>query len=191
MQAIKLGIVSAFLASLCCVVPVGLAVLGLSGLGIGAFIGANHWYFIAGASVLLALSWYAYGRERRRCQTERCELVGGKTARITLPLATLAVVGFLGLNLYTYAGAGEQEVDLVSSAHAQITIPVEGMTCYSCTAHVEHSLKNVDGVQDATASVPQKAVTVTYDPKFTNVEQLIDAINKTGYRAHEPIKNQG
>ena len=191
MQATRLGIGSAFLASLCCVVPVGLAVLGLGGLGIGAFIDANHWYFIAGASVLLGLSWYAYWRERLRCRTERCEIVGGRTARATLPLTTLAVIAFLGLNLYTYAGTDGQEVGLVASAHAHVTIPVEGMTCYSCTAHVEHSLKSLDGVQDAKASVPQKAVRVTYDPELISIEQLIDTVNKTGYRAHKPMKNQG
>ncbi len=187
MLATKLGLGSASLASLCCVVPVGLAVLGLGGLGVGAFIDANHWYFIAVAGVLLALSWYAYWRERRRCRTERCEIVGGKTARVALPLATLAVVGFFGLNLYTYAGADGQEIGLVPSAHAQITIPVEGMTCYSCTAHVEQNLKGLDGVQDVAASVPQKAVTVTYDPELISVEQLIDRVNETGYRAHKPI----
>lgn len=104
MRAHNLGILSAVTASLCCVGPVLLAVLGVGGLGAGAFIGAYHWYFIAGAAVLLGLSWYAYLRERRRCQSERCEMAGGRLTRIPLPLATLAVVLFSGLNFYTYAG---------------------------------------------------------------------------------------
>ena len=129
MQARNLGILSAFLASLCCVGPVLLAVLGLGGLGLGAFIGANHWYFIAGASLLLGLAWYAYLRERRRCATDRCAMVGGKTARITLPLATLFVLGFLGLNVYTFAGSATAKIS--TAAYTQVVLPVEGMTCYT------------------------------------------------------------
>ena len=189
MRARKLGIASAFLASLCCVGPVLLAVLGLGGLGLGAFIGAYHWYFIAGAGILLGLAWYAYLKERRRCETERCEMVGGKLTRITLPLATLAVVGFFGLNLYTYAGTDEQTAGLVSTAPAQTVIPVEGMTCYTCTVTVEHSLQSLKGVEKARASVPGKSVTVSYDPQKVSIEQLVEAVTKTGYRARLPEKS--
>ncbi len=191
MNATKIGLVSAFVASLCCVAPVGLAVLGLGGLGIVAFIGANHWYFIAGAGGLIGLSWYAYLQERQRCKTERCEFVGGKVARVTLPLATLAVLGFFGLNLYAYAGVGGQGAGLLPLNHSLVTIPTEGMTCYSCAAHVEHSLTSVNGVEAATASVSAKTVTITYDPGLIGIEQLVNAINKTGYKARNPTGNQG
>lgn len=186
MRVEKLGLLSIFLASLCCVVPVGLAVLGLGGLGLGAFIGANHWYFIAGAAILLSLAWKNYTRERKRCTTEQCEMAGGKVARITLPLATIVVVGFTSLNVYTYADSKIQTTGLVAEAHAQVVIPVEGMTCYSCTAHVEHSLQEIDGVQETKASVPDKSVTVNFDPQRVNVEKLVEEINRTGYRAKLP-----
>ena len=185
MRAEKLGFISVFTASLCCVGPVLLAVLGLGGLGAGAFIGTYHWYFIGGAAGLLGIAWYSYLREKRRCETERCEMVGGKLTRITLPLATVAVVAFFGLNLYTYAG--NEGPSLVSAAYGETaTIPVEGMTCYSCTVHVESSLQDIDGVGEVKASVPNKSVTVNYDPKKISVQQLVEAVNKTGYRASLP-----
>ena len=46
------GILSMVLASTCCVLPVALAVAGLGGLGLGAFFGEYHWYFLASASAL-------------------------------------------------------------------------------------------------------------------------------------------
>lgn len=191
MQARKLGILSAFLASVCCVGPVLLAVVGLGGLGLGAFIGANHWYFIAGAGLLLGWAWYAYLRERRRCVTDRCEMVGGKATRIALPLATLVVLGFFGLNLYTYVGGATAQASTPSAAYAQVVLPVEGMTCYTCTVTVEHSLKALEGVQEAKASVPGRSVTVSYDPGKVRVEQLVAAVNETGYRARLPEKERG
>lgn len=190
MRAHKLGILSAATASLCCVGPVLLAVLGVGGLGAGAFVGEHHWYFIAGAALLLGLSWYAYLKERRRCQTERCEMAGGKLTRITLPLATLMVIAFFGLNLYTYAGDERLVPSLASAAYAQTVIPVEGMTCFSCEMHVEHSLKKLEGVGEVKASAPNHSVTVSYDPARIAVEKLVEAVNQTGYRAQLPEKNQ-
>ena len=186
MEARKLGIFAAFVASLCCVGPLLLAALGLGGLGIAAFIGANHWYFIGGAGAILAVAWYFYLRERRRCETEQCQMVGGKATRITLPLATLAVLVFLGLNLYTYAGDSISEPNILSAAYDQTIIPVEGMTCVTCTIPVENSLKKLEGVQAAKASIPKKSVTVIYDPQQVQVERLVEAVNSTGYRALMP-----
>lgn len=187
MQAQKLGVLSAIAASLCCVGPLLLAVLGLGGLGVGAFIGAYHWYFIAGATALLGVAWWNYWRERQRCATERCEMVGGRLARITLPLTTLAVAIFFGPNLYTYAGDGGSIPSLVADGYAQTTIPVDGMTCFSCTVHVEGSLQDLDGVRNVKASVSDKSVAISYDPAKIDVVQLVAAINETGYRAREPV----
>ena len=186
MQARKIGIFAAFIASLCCVGPLLLAALGLGGLGIAAFIGVNHWYFIGGAGALLAVAWFFYLREQKRCETEQCEMVGGKATRITLPLATVAVLAFFGLNLYTYAGDGVSEPSILPAAYAQTVIPVEGMTCVTCTIPVENSLTKLEGVQAAKASIPKKSVTVSYDPQQLKIEQLVEAVNATGYRAQMP-----
>lgn len=186
MQARRLGIFAAFLASLCCVGPLLLAALGLGSLGISAFIGANHWYFIAGAGAVLALAWYVYLREQRRCKTEQCEMIDGKATRIALPLVTLAVLGFFSLNIYTYAEGDLSDPSILSAAYAQTVIPVEGMTCITCTIPVESSLKNIEGVQTVNANIAKKSVTVHYDPQQVQIEQFVKAVNSTGYRAQMP-----
>ena len=96
-------------------------------------------------------------------------------------------MAFFGLNLYTYVGDGDATPSLVSAAYGETTtIPVEGMTCYSCTVYVESTLQDIDGVGEVKASVPNKSVTVSYDPKKISVQQLIEAVNKTGYQANQP-----
>ena len=186
----KTGIISAALASVCCVGPLLLATLGLGGLGISAFIGEYHWYFIGGSTVVLTFAWVRFLRERRRCATERCEMVNGRLTRVTLPLATLAVVGFMGLNVYTYA-----EPDPVSSAsvalaadQTEAVIPVDGMTCFTCTIAVEGSLVDLHGVGEVVASVQAKSVTVRFDAGQVSLEELVAAVNGTGFRAHMPPK---
>lgn len=165
MDSNKTGIISAALASVCCVGPLLLATLGLGGLGISAFIGEYHWYFVGGATVVLTFAWVRFLRERRRCATEQCEMVNGRVTRVTLPLATLAVAGFMGLNVYTYAEP--EPVSPTSPAlvagQTEAVIPVDGMTCFSCTIAVEGSLANLQGVGEVVASVPGKSVTVRFD----------------------------
>jgi len=132
---------------------------------------------------VLALAWYLYLREHRRCKTEQCEMIGGNATRITLPLVTLAVLGFFSLNLYTHAGGDVSGSNLLPAGYAQTVIPVRGMTCVTCTIPVENSLKKLEGVQVAKASIPKKSVTVNYDPAQVQVKQLVEAVNSAGYKA--------
>jgi copper chaperone CopZ len=69
-----------------------------------------------------------------------------------------------------------------------IVIPVEGMSCVSCAIAVRHALKRVDGVKSAHVSVATKSATIDYEAAKTNPEQLVSAINSTGYRASLPNK---
>ena len=187
MESNKTGMLSVLMASVCCVGPLLLAALGLGGLGVGAFIGAYHWYFIGGATVVLGFAWFNFLRERRRCQTERCEMAGGKLTRIMLPLATLGVAAFLAMNVYAYAGGTVADESLAAVAGQEtVTIPVEGMTCFTCTITVEGSLEDLDGVREATANVPGKTVTVSFNPDKVTVKNMVEAVNETGYRAEFP-----
>ena len=187
MKSQNTGILSAVMASVCCVGPLLLAALGLGGLGVGAFIGAYHWYFIGGATVVLGFAWLNFLRERRRCQTERCEMAGGRLTRIALPLATLGVVAFFAMNVYSYAGGPVADESLAAvSGEATVTIPVKGMTCFACTITVEGSLEDLDGVREATANVQGKSVTVNFNPSAVTVKEMVEALNETGYRAELP-----
>lgn len=185
----QMGILSALVASVCCVGPLLLVLLGLGSLGLGAFFGRYHWWFILAAIGLLAFAWRAYLKEKGRCQKAHCEMAQGKTARWTLTLATLIVVLFVGLNLYTYMSqswASPSRQVQASGESASVVIPVEGMTCFTCELTVESSLKRLPGVQSADARVNDKVVYVSYDPTQIRPEDLIAAINKTGYRVGAP-----
>ena len=186
MDASRIGISAALLSSICCIGPLLLAGVGLGGLGAGAWIGTHHWYFMAAAGIVLGFAWYFYQRETRRCKTERCEMTGGRVARITLSLATLVVVGFLVLNVYSYAGDDGVEGVVPVAGELTTVISVDGMTCVSCTLTVERSLNDLEGVSETAASVPAKSVTVRYDPTRVSLEEMVGAVNETGFRARMP-----
>lgn len=191
MKSGKLGILSALVASICCLGPVLLIFLGLGSLGIGAAIGKYHWYFITGAVVLLVFSWRDYLKDKKTCALEGCRVENKKITMSILLTATLVVAIFAGLNLYTYAGGkGFSNVKRGSEIIEGKTdiIPVKGMTCVSCEFAVSSALKKVDGVTNAMASAKEGKAQVTYDPSKTNVKELIETINKTGYKAGAQTK---
>ena len=185
MKADKLGILSALFASVCCVTPLLLVLLGLGSLGIGAVLGRFHWWFLGVALILLTVAWRRHFQERRRCATARCEMASGTPTRWTLLVASLVVAAFAGLNLVTFANQSQQTVPTPggpSGTETQaVVIPVEGMACLSCELAIESSLKRLPGVAHVDANVAQHSVAVNYDPAQVTVEELIAAITKTGY----------
>ena len=191
----KLGMLSALAASVCCLGPVLLVVLGLGSLGFGALLGRYHLWFIGAALVLLTYAWRTYLKKAQRCRTEACEMVQGKTTRTTLLLASIVVGVFVSLNVYTYAGqrgeVSQPRMAPVTDGLTAVVIPVEGMTCFTCELSVESGVKKLPGVVSVDAKTSERAAHVSYDPTKVTLDAIIAAINKTGYTATRPSAGGG
>jgi mercuric ion transport protein len=182
MKAKYAGILAAVLGSICCVGPLLLIAVGL-GTG-AALIGRYHWLFVIGALAVLAWAWVRHFGEKTRCACEDRLMDGRGISLVTLLVASVIVLGFVGLNVRSYAFAESLPVAPIGSANLQrVVIPVEGMSCATCEVAVRRALKRVNGVASAHVSVATKNATVDYNPAKTNSDQLVAAINSTGYRA--------
>lgn len=74
-------------------------------------------------------------------------------------------------------------------AASTLVIPVKGMSCGGCAAHIDASLRKLDGVKSARTEVEKAQTTVQFDPAKVKPEQLAAAITKAGYEpgpAHAP-----
>ncbi len=60
-------------------------------------------------------------------------------------------------------------------------IPVVGLACSQCAAHVEQCLQKVKGVQTASVSLLLRTATVDYDPATTSLAAMKNAVNAIGY----------
>ena len=69
-------------------------------------------------------------------------------------------------------------------ALAQVQIPVGGMTCAACQARVQRALSRVPGVEDASVNLLAHRASVRFDAARVSAEQLVAAIERTGYEAH-------
>ena len=190
MKAKQAGILSALLASACCIGPLLLVAIGLGG---GAsFVGRYHWFLLIGGLGVLTWSWMKYLHEKNACDCTHQPMEGRRGALITLIAATVIVLGFVGLNVSRYVGPKPQADPAAASAVAagltRAVVPVEGMTCATCEITVRSAVQRVRGVKSVQVSVATNKASVDFDPAQTGTEQIVSAINATGYHAVTPTK---
>lgn len=73
---------------------------------------------------------------------------------------------------------------MAHSHDTTLTLDIDGMTCSSCVARVEKTLNTVPGVH-ASVNLTTNSARVSFPPEV-QVQQLIDAVAKTGYTASVP-----
>ncbi len=67
---------------------------------------------------------------------------------------------------------------------------VTGMTCSACSAAVEKSVKNVQGVSSVVVNLLGNSMLVDYDKEVTNENTIIQSVENAGYHASLFIKGQ-
>ena len=73
----------------------------------------------------------------------------------------------------------------VETSTERVELPIEGMTCSSCALRIEKKLNTLDGV-DATVNFATEQAAVRYDPSRIAPEDLVAAVEATGYHAALP-----
>ncbi len=178
------SVLTAFIASLCCIGPIVFAILGLGGAGI--FIGLETYrpYLIILTIIFLGLSFYLTYRKREVvCEDGSCIIQrGSKWSKISLWIITLFAVTFM---VFPYVNLGTDTIasDVTNSQLTKVSIPVEGMTCASCNVAVETVISKLDGIHSVKADFESKSAVVIYSEQKISLEEITDAINTLGYKA--------
>lgn len=80
---------------------------------------------------------------------------------------------------------------------APLDLPVGGMTCAACVAHVDQALRKAPFVQAVSVNLITRAASVTLAPeallperKAATLAQLVQAVEQAGYHAHLPDDQQ-
>ncbi len=79
------------------------------------------------------------------------------------------------------AGYGLQEIQTLR----HVTLDIEGMTCASCSAAIERTLKKQRGVQSISVNLATNKATLSYDPSLIKMSGIKTAVDKAGYTASE------
>jgi Cu+-exporting ATPase len=70
-------------------------------------------------------------------------------------------------------------------AKRELVLPISGMTCASCVAHVEEALSGVPGVERAVVNLATERATVAYDSERVGTARLVQAVRESGYDVPE------
>ena len=100
------GVVAALLAASCCLLPLALIATGVAGAGLMMTMMRYEWLTLPLGVGGLAGAYALYFRERRRCDTAGCRVMGERATKVMLGAATAVVAVALLLRLFPSWTAG-------------------------------------------------------------------------------------
>ena len=194
------SIVTAGVASVCCVGPMLAAGLGLGTFGWALSEELRPW-LLGGSGLLLAGAFYLTYRRRpeAECTDGVCAVSPEKTRKrkMLLWLATAAVAVLAAFPHYSAVLWGDSAAlwgdaigadtaalaDGNSDGKAVALFSIDGMTCAACASGVRATLERQKGVQLAEVDYENATARIHFDHSQTSATKLIAAIGQLGFKA--------
>lgn len=184
------GVLSAIAASLCCITPVLALISGVSGAASTfSWMEPFRPYLIGIAVLVLGFAWYQKLRPRTtaeiQCACEEDKKPSFWQSKLFLGIVTVFAVIMLAFPYYGrifYPKTEKQVIIDSSDKIREIKFSVSGMTCSSCEEHVKHAVNQLPGIISIAANHSDGTASVKFDETKTNKEDIIKAINATGYK---------
>lgn len=186
------GILTALIASLCCITPVFAFIAGASGIAATfAWLEPLRPYLIGLTIVVLGLALYQKLKPVNQ-EEVACDCADGSDgkgpflqSKKFLGIVTMLAALLLTFPSYShifYSNGGKENTEVEASGIQQLNMEVKGMTCSGCEEHVKHALNRLDGILEADVSYEESRATVKFDTSQTSSDEIIEAINDTGYK---------
>ena len=188
------AVISAFAASICCVGPLVLLALGVSGAWIGNLTALEPYRPIF-MMVTLGFLGFAFYRVYRKPKVESCA-PGNSCATPRshhIHRATLWIVTAFSLGLFAFPRVAPHLFASTTSAEnaptTQEILAVKNLTCAACTVTVKKTLTRLDGVKGAKVTLQPPEAVVVFDPARVSIEDLVHATTYAGYPSS--VKGEG
>lgn len=177
------ALLSAGLASVCCIGPLVVTGLGLGSLGLAAGLAHYRPLFLALTALILAVGFYlAYRKRPVVCVDGRCELQSVsrtmKAALWTVAALAMGVASFPNWSARVLAGGSAA----APAGARTISLKVSGMYCAACTVSIRQSLEKVPGVHSASVDFDTAKATVVTNAKV-DTAAVLKAVATAGYKA--------
>ena len=183
------GLLTAVTASLCCITPVLALLGGASGLATSfSWIEPFRPYLIGLTVLVFAYAWYQKLKPQEKLDCE-CEANNKKSfwqSKSFLGIVTVFATLLISFPYYGkifYAKQHEVKVVGVHKTNVQQAVfKIKGMTCESCTQHVNSEISKVKGIITFQTSYENSNSIVQFDKSKTSIDSIAAAINSTGYK---------
>ncbi len=186
-----IGVITAIASSLCCITPVLALVAGSSGAASSfSWIEPARPYLIGLTIIVLAFAWWQKLKPKKTddCDCSEEEKPKFLQTKLFLGIVTAFVVIMTLFPYYShifYSDNSESTTVVDRMDRQKVVIKVEGMTCDACQNHIDHTVNEVDGVLSSQSSYDNGSTMVFFDESKTSYDQIVAAINSTGYKAVE------
>lgn len=175
------AVVSAALASVCCIGPLVFAALGLGSVGLAASLERYRPHFLAAMAAFLGIGFFqAYRRRQGQCVDGDCRTETGDLMKRTLWIVALAVVGVAAFPSWGPLLLMHRSERTASADADKVTLAVSGMDCAACAAGIEKSLEKVPGVDSASVDFDKGQATVYASRRRVAPADLVLAVQKVG-----------
>jgi len=187
------GLLSAIVASLCCITPVLALFSGSTGIASTFTWIEPYRSFLIGLTLLiLGFAWYQKLKPRPQdmdcvCEDKKPKFIQSKTFLFLVTLLTGVLLTFpYYSNLFYPDTSVEKQVVYVSENNVgELSYSIQGMTCTGCEAHIENEVNQLKGILEVDANYETSRTFVKYDKSKVRSDEIAKAIEKTGYKIVE------
>lgn len=185
---VGIGLLSAFAASLCCITPVLALIAGSSGIASAfSWLEPARPYLIGVTVLVLGFAWYQKLKPKKNniecdCEKDKPSFFQTKTFLGIVTIFAILMLAFPYYSHIFYPKTESKVVIVESSNITEANFNIEGMTCTGCEEHIKNVVAQLTGFIEATADHKTGKAIVKFDKSKTNIDKIIAAIDKTGYK---------
>jgi len=189
------GLFAAVAASSCCIPPVIALIAGVGGsASMLSWMEPFRPYLIGLAVLAIGYAWYSYLKIKK---TEDCCEVDAKPKWYQTKGFLIGITLFSAISIaFPYYSSifypnNKKEITVVKQSNIEtLNFDVKGMTCASCELSIVHAVNELGGIVDVVASFDKSNATVEFDNSKISKKDIEKAINSTGYKVVNKVKNE-
>lgn len=193
LKTVSLTIISAVASSLCCITPVAAFFAGASGVASTfSWVEPFRPYLIGLTLLILGFAWYQKLKPKSDIECECEDEPSMLQSKGLLGTVTIVVGLLLAFPSYSDAFFPSSEKTIIYVQESQvktINLTISGLTCDGCSATVNNVVQRLEGVLETDVSHETGKATIKYDQEKTNLAEITETINKTGFKVVESVEN--
>ena len=182
------ALLAALAASACCLGPVVLATVGLSGVGLAVALRPWRPLLLALTALLIGAGLWTTFRARRgdaACCAVPATRRAGRWIMIAVAALTLALATYpwWAGEARTRARGATAPARATATAH----LAIDGITCAACARDIARRLGQVPGVATVEVDADHATATIRYDPTRTTAAELADVVSALASYEARPL----
>ncbi len=184
------GLLTATVASLCCITPILALFSGATGIASTfSWLEPYRPYLIGLTVVVLAFAWYQKLRPLKKdaiacdCEEDKPSFWQGKTFLAIVTVLAVLLLAFPSYSKIFFPKQEPKQVFVVDKSNIQkAELKIKGMTCEACTETINLALSKVPGVIEYKTEYKNGSSVVKFDNSKTSELAIVNAVNETGYK---------